>query len=338
MKSYHVNLGAGLSGLTLKDHTIPTPGPREVLIQVKASSLNYREIMILKGFYPLPVRPDVVPLCDGAGEVVGIGKAVTRVKVGDRVMGQVFPEWIDGPFVLDYAAQLGGSMNGMLTEYAVLPENAVLEIPPHLSYIEAAALPCAGLTAWNALTGGRGLVAGQTVLTLGSGGVSLFALQLAKAAGARVIATTSSEEKAAKLKALGADEVINYVTQPDWHLVVRELTGGQGVDHVVEVGGAGTAEKSIRSARMEGEVAMIGSVANEPVLFNVNLILYGMVNVRPVAIGSKAQFQEMNNVIRVNHLQPVIDRVFQFKAAAEAFTYYMQGKYFGKVVIDHTGL
>jgi NADPH:quinone reductase-like Zn-dependent oxidoreductase len=338
MKSYHVNLGAGLSGLTLKDHTIPTPGSHEVLIQVKASSLNYREIMILKGFYPLPVKPDVVPLCDGAGEVVGIGKAVTRVKVGDRVMGQVFPEWVDGPFALDYAAQLGGSMNGMLTEYAVLPENAVLEIPPHLSYIEAAALPCAGLTAWNALTGGSGLVAGQTVLTLGSGGVSLFALQLAKAAGARVVATTSSEEKAAKLKALGADEVINYVTQPDWHLAVRELTGGQGVDHVVEVGGAGTAEKSIRSARMEGEVAMIGSVANDPVLFNINLILYGMVNVRPVAIGSKAQFQEMNNVIRVNNLQPVIDRVFQFKAAAEAFTYYMQGKYFGKVVIDHTGL
>lgn len=338
MKSYHVNLGGGLSGLTLKDHMIPTPGPREVLIQVKASSLNYREIMILKGFYPLPVRPDVVPLCDGAGEVVGIGKAVTRVKVGDRVMGQVFPEWIDGPFALDYAAQLGGSMNGMLTEYAVLPENAVLQIPPHLSYIEAAALPCAGVTAWNALSGGRGLVAGQTVLTLGSGGVSLFALQLAKAAGARVIATTSDEEKAAKLKALGADEVINYVTQPDWHLAVRELTDGQGVDHVVEVGGAGTAEKSIRSARMEGEVAMIGSVANEPVLFNINLILYGMVNVRPVAIGSKAQFQEMNHLITVNHLQPVIDRVFHFKEAAAAFTYYMQGKYFGKVVIDHSGL
>jgi len=338
MKSYHVNLGAGLSGLTLKDHAIPVPGPREVLIRVKASSLNYREIMILKGFYPLPVRPDVIPLCDGAGEVMAIGDVVTRVKVGDRVMAQVFPEWLDGPFALDYAAQLGGSMNGMLTEYAVLPENAVLQIPPHLSYLEAATLPCAGLTAWNALSGGRGLVAGQTVLTLGSGGVSLFALQLAKAAGARVIATTSGEEKAAKLKALGADEVINYVTQPDWHLAVRELTGGQGVDHVVEVGGAGTAEKSIRSACMEGEVAMIGSVANEPVLFNINLILYGMVNVRPVAIGSKAQFLEMNNIIRVNKLQPVIDRVFDFKDAAAAFTYYMEGKYFGKVVIDHSSL
>ncbi|MGO4291643.1 zinc-dependent alcohol dehydrogenase family protein [Chitinophaga sp. RAB17] len=338
MKSYHANLGAGLSGLTLKEHQIPAPGPNEVLIQVKASSLNYREIMILKGFYPLPVRPDVIPLCDGAGEVVGIGDVVTRVKIGDRVMGHVFPDWVDGPFALEYAAQLGGSMNGMLTQYAVLPENAVLQIPPHLSYIEAAALPCAGLTAWNALTGGRGLLAGETVLTLGSGGVSLFALQLAKAAGARVIATTSGEEKAAKLKALGADEVINYVTQPDWHLAVRELTGGQGVDHVVEVGGAGTAEKSIRSAAMNGEVAMIGSVANEPTLFNINLILYGMVNVRPVAIGSKAQFTEMGKLITVNKVKPVIDRVFHFNEAAEAFTYYMQGKYFGKVVIDHTAL
>jgi NADPH:quinone reductase-like Zn-dependent oxidoreductase len=338
MKSYHVNLGAGIAGLTLQEHSIPTPGPYEVLIHVKASSLNYREIMILKGFYPLPVRPNVVPLCDGAGEVVAVGEAVTRVKVGDRVMGQVFPEWVDGPFAMEYAAQLGGSLNGMLTEFTVLPENGVLQIPPHLSYLEAAAIPCAALTAWNALTGGRGLVAGETVLTLGSGGVSLFALQLAKAAGARVIATTSGAEKAEKLKALGADEVINYVAQPDWHLAVRELTGGKGVDHVVEVGGAGTAEKSIRATAIGGEVGIIGSVAGEPMPFNINLLLYGMVNIRPVSIGSKAQFTAMNKVITVNKLTPVIDRVFHFNAAAEAITYYMQGKYFGKVVIDHTAL
>ncbi|MBS0028113.1 zinc-dependent alcohol dehydrogenase family protein [Chitinophaga sp. 22321] len=335
MKSYHVNLGAGLSGLTIKEHHMPAPGPAEVLIRVKASSLNYRELMILKGFYPLPVRPDVIPLCDGAGEVVGVGDAVTRVKVGDRVMGQVFPDWVDGPFARDYAAQLGGSLNGMLTEYAVLPENGVLQIPAHLSYEEAAALPCAALTAWNALSGGRGLAAGETVLTLGSGSVSLFALQLAKAAGARVIATTSGEKKAAQLKALGADEVVNYIAQPDWYLAVRELTGGQGVDHVVEVGGAGTAEKSIRSAAIEGEVAVIGSVAGEPSPFNINLIMYGMVHVRPVAIGSKAQFTAMNKVIAVNKIKPVIDRVFHFNDAVAAFRYYMEGPCFGKVVLNH---
>ncbi|PSL42879.1 NADPH:quinone reductase-like Zn-dependent oxidoreductase [Chitinophaga niastensis] len=335
MKSYHVNLGAGLSGLTLKEHNEPTPGLNEVVIKIKASSLNYREIMILRGFYPLPVRPDVVPLCDGAGEVVAIGAAVTRVKVGDRVAGQVFPEWQDGPFAWENAAQLGGSLNGMLTELAVLHENAVVHIPAHLSYVAAASLPCAGLTAWNALTGGRGLVAGQTVLTLGSGGVSLFAVQLAKLAGARVIATTSSEEKGARLKALGADEIINYAENTDWHLQVRELTNGKGVDHVVEVGGAGTMEKSIRSTAIEGEVAMIGGVANDSSLLNVNLITYGMTNMRPIAIGSKAQFVAMNKAIAVNGMQPVIDQVFHFSEAAEAFRYYMEGKYFGKVVISH---
>lgn len=337
MKSYHINLGAGLSALTLKEQAIPVPGPREVLIQVKASSLNYREIMILNGFYPLPVKRDVIPLCDGAGEIVAVGSGVTTVKAGDRVMAQVFPEWQDGPFRMEYAAQLGGSMDGMLAEYVVLPEQAVLRIPSHLSYVEAAAIPCAGLTAWNALSGGRGLVAGETVLTLGSGGVSLFALQLAKAAGARVITTTSTAEKAAKLKALGADEVINYQQQPNWHLAVREYTDGNGVDHVIEVGG-GTTEQSIRSAAMNGEVALIGGVAEGPALVDINLLKYGMVSIVPVAIGSKAQFTAMNKVIAAAQLQPVIDRVFAFSEAREAFSYYMKGKYFGKIVIDHSSL
>ncbi|MBO9728470.1 MAG: NAD(P)-dependent alcohol dehydrogenase [Chitinophaga sp.] len=337
MKSYHINLGAGLEGLTLKEQAIPVPGPREVLIRVKASSLNYREIMILKGFYPLPVKTDVIPLCDGAGEVVAVGSAVTTLKTGDRVMAQVFPEWQDGAFSMEYATQLGGSKDGMLAEYVVLPEQALLLMPPHLSYTEAAAIPCAGLTAWNALSGGRGLVAGETVLTLGSGGVSLFALQLAKAAGARVIATTSTTEKAAKLKALGADEVINYQQQPDWHKVVREYTGGKGVDHVIEVGG-GTTEQSIRSTAINGEVAVIGGVADGATLVDINLVKYGMVNIIPVAIGSKAQFTALNKVIAASKLQPVIDRVFDFQEAPEAFSYYMQGKYFGKIVIDHSGL
>jgi NADPH:quinone reductase-like Zn-dependent oxidoreductase len=203
MKSYHVNLGAGLAGLTVKEHDRPVPGPREVLVRVRASSLNYRELMILRGNYPLPIRPDVIPLSDGAGSVVVVGSDVTRVKVGDRVAGAIFPHWIDGPFGWEYAAQLGGSLDGMLTECAVLSEEALVHIPDHLSFEEAAALPCAAVTAWNALLGGQVLQAGDSVLTLGSGGVSLFALQFAKLFGARVIATTSSEEKAQRLKALG---------------------------------------------------------------------------------------------------------------------------------------
>jgi NADPH:quinone reductase-like Zn-dependent oxidoreductase/predicted ester cyclase len=258
MKSYHVNLGAGLDGLVVKEHDIPVPGPREVLIRVRACSLNFRELMILiRGFYPLPVRPDVVPVSDGAGEVVAVGAGVSRAKVGDRVVGAVFPYWIDGSYTRDAAAQLGGSLNGMLTEYALLPEEGVVHIPGHLSFEQAATLPCAGVTAWNALTGGRILLAGDTVLTLGSGGVSLFTLQFAKLFGTRVIATTSSEEKAERLKALGADAVINYRTTPDWHVAVRELTAGQGVDHVVEVGGPGTIVQSIKSTRVSGEVAMV---------------------------------------------------------------------------------
>src|SRR5262245_49556101 len=190
MKSYHANAGAGLDGLTLKEHGVPRPGLREVLVRVRANSLNFRELSVLRGTYPLPVKPDVVMGADGAGEVIAVGDGVTRVKVGDRVAAAMFPRWIDGPFAREVAPQIGGSLDGMMTELKVLDEDAVVHIPEHLTFEEAATLPCAAVTAWNALVGGRRLQAGETVLTLGSGGVSLFALQLAKAMGARVIATT----------------------------------------------------------------------------------------------------------------------------------------------------
>lgn len=196
MKSYHMSLGAGLEGLVQRHHDVPTPGPGEVLLRVHAVSLNFRELSILlRGRYPLPVKPDVIAAADGAGEVVALGEGVSRTRVSDRVIASIFPQWMDGPFGIAQSAQLGGALDGMLTEYAVLPEAALVPIPAHLSYDEAATLPCAGVTAWNALTGGGvPLQVGDDVLTLGSGGVSLFALQLAKASGARVIATTSSDE------------------------------------------------------------------------------------------------------------------------------------------------
>src|SRR5262249_3272196 len=232
----------GMAGLTLKQHDEPSPGPREAVIRVRANSLNFRELMVLRGNYPLPVKPDVVMGADGSGEIVAVGPGVSRVKVGDRVAAAMFPRWLDGPIDWEYAPQLGGSLDGMLSEYVALSEEAVVRFPDHLSFEEAATLPCAAVTAWNALTA-RKLPPGDTVLTLGSGGVSLFALQFAKLFGARVIVTTSSEDKVTRLKAVGADDVINYRTTPDWHIAVHELTKGRGVDQVVDVGG-GTLEQS----------------------------------------------------------------------------------------------
>ena len=255
MKSWHLTMGGGLDGLVQREHDVPEPGAREVLLRVRAVSLNYRELMILQhGRYPLPVKPDVIGLCDGAGEVVALGRGASRVAPGDRVIASIFPHWIDGAFSLEHAAQLGGSLDGMLTEYAVLPESALVPAPPHLSDEEAAALPCAGVTAWNALSGGaRPLQAGDDVLVLGSGGVSLCALQLAKAAGARVIATTSSAAKAQRLRELGADAVIDYVATPRWPAEVRRLTGGAGARRVIETGGA-TLAQSLESVARGGEV------------------------------------------------------------------------------------
>jgi NADPH:quinone reductase-like Zn-dependent oxidoreductase len=339
MKSYHANLGAGLDGLVMKEHDVPVPGPREVLLRVRACSLSFRELMVLVlGFYPLPIRPDVVPVSDGAGEIVAVGSGVTRVKVGDRVTCSIFPYWHDGPYSRETAPQLGGSLDGMLTEYAILPEEGVVHIPEHLSFEEAATLPCAAVTAWNALTGGLPLLAGDTVLTLGSGGVSLFALQFAKCFGARVIATTSSEEKAARLKALGADAVVNYRTTPDWSVAVRELTGGVGVDHVVEVAGPGTVVQSIKSARVLGEVALVG-LATDSTISPEDIGVHrattaGLVNLRSVAVGSRAQFLAMNRAITVNRLRPIIDRVFPFEDAKAAFRYYQEVQPFGKVIIS----
>jgi NADPH:quinone reductase-like Zn-dependent oxidoreductase len=245
---------------------------------------------------------------------------------------------MDGPYTRDAADQLGGSLDGMLTEYALLPEEGVVHIPDHLSFEEAAALPCAGVTAWNALTGGQPLQAGDTVLTLGSGGVSLFALQFAKLFGTRVIVTTSSEEKAERLKALGADAVVNYRATPDWHIAVREITDGRGVDHVVEVGGPGTIVQSIKSTRVSGEVALIGSLAAESSagMDVYRATLTGVVTLRSIALGSRAQFLAMNRAIAVNRLKPVIDRVFPFEDAKAAYQYYREAHSFGKVIISQS--
>ncbi|MGN9843589.1 zinc-dependent alcohol dehydrogenase family protein [Nonomuraea sp. H19] len=333
MRSYHLTSGAGLDGLEMRKHEDPVPGPGQVLVAVRAASLSFRELMVLRGDYVLPVKPDVVPISDGAGEVVAIGPDVRAARVGDRVTATLFPSWQDGPFGVQHLPQLGGSLDGMLTELAVLGENALVPIPEHLSYEEAATLPCAAVTAWNALTGDGdgGLRPGHALVTQGSGGVSLFALSFAKALGARVIATTSGPAKAARLSELGADEVIDYQAMPDWPAKVLELTGGQGADRVVDV--AGLLEHSLRAVAMGGHVACVGFVSGTAQPIDPRALFASGATVRAVAVGSRAQFVAMNRAIAVNRLRPVIDRVFAFDEALEAYRYYASGKALGKVVI-----
>ncbi|HEY8897037.1 MAG TPA: NAD(P)-dependent alcohol dehydrogenase [Niastella sp.] len=334
MSSIHVQYGGGLEGLAAKQHPIPKPGAREVLVRIRANSLSYRDISILNGNYMLPVKPDVIAVSDGAGEVVETGSEVTRTKTGNRVAINMFPRWLDGHFAWEYSDQIGGSLNGLLTEYAVVHEDAVVAIPNHLTFEQAATLPCAALTAWNALTTGRPLQAGETVLTLGSGSVSLFAIQFARLFGAQVIATTSTDEKAERLKALGAHEVINYHKNPQWHTEVKRLTHGRGVDQVLEVAGT-SLEQSILSTTAGGRVNFIGRMGGDLQPIQLGMLFMSGAHIHPIAVGNRTQFIAMNKAIEVNRLQPVIDRIFHFDDSIDAFAYLLKGDYFGKIVISH---
>jgi NADPH:quinone reductase-like Zn-dependent oxidoreductase len=332
MKRYVMNLGAGLAGLRMQEVPRPVPGPGEVLVRVHAASLNYREISILvHGRYPLPIKPDVVALADGAGEVVEVGAGVDRVPPGQRVIASVFPHWLDGPFRMDVIDQLGGSLDGMLSEYVCLPQHALVPAPAHLSHEEAATLPCAALTAWHAVTAAGALDERETVLTLGSGPVSLFALQFAKAHGATVIATTSDDGKAARLRALGAAHVVNHRMQPEWGDRVRQLAGGIGVDRVVDVAGVSLAQ-ALRAVRLGGHVALVGTRGGQASV-DVAAIFGAGATVRPLAIGNRQQLEAMAQTMERHRLHPVIDRIFSFGQAPQAFAHYLSGANFGKVVI-----
>ncbi|MFC5186656.1 zinc-dependent alcohol dehydrogenase family protein [Actinomadura harenae] len=336
MKSYRLDPGHGLAGLTLHEQDEPEPGRRQVVVRVRASSIGFRDLMVLANTYVLPISPGVVPGCEGVGEVVAVGEGVGRVRVGDRVAATVFPRWLDGPFLPGNAVQLGTMVDGMLTEYALLDEDGVVPVPEHLSDEEAAAFPLAAVTAWNALTSGNPLRPGATVLTLGSGAVSLFVLRFAKLAGARVIVTTSGPAKAGRLRELGADEVIDYRETPAWDEAVRALTGGDGVDRVVDA--TGPLERSLKSVAMNGEVAFVGHwlsgdegarAVDPSTLFMAGAALHR------IATGSRAHFLELNRAVELHRVRPVIDRVFPFEELPDAFAHCASGEGFGKIIISH---
>lgn len=338
MRRYEIREPKGIAGLELVEREAPRPGPGEVLVEMKAWSLNYRDLAMPRGGYPgndkVLRAPPLVPVSDGAGEVVAVGPGVRRLAVGDRVIGSFFQGWVGGEQTDEHrGTALGGAIDGVLSEQVVMPEAGLVVAPPSLSFEEAATLPCAGLTAWAALTE-AGTRPGQNLLLLGTGGVSIFGLQLGKIMGARVIITSSSSQKLERARRLGADEAINYVETPDWDARVLEMTGGVGVDHVLEVGGAGTLERSIRATRVGGTVSLIGVLTGTPEANPSPLgLMFRRQTLRGIYVGSRRQLEDLCRAVVVSRLTPVVDRSFRFEEAPAAYRYLKDGKHFGKVVI-----
>lgn len=336
MKVYRLTAGGGLQSLQMTEVAAPEPGPSEVRVRVRAVALNYRDLMMARGTYLSAPGRTVVPCSDAAGEVLAVGAAVRRFKVGDRVATTFFPDWIDGvPTPEKTARAWGGSIDGVLAQELLVGEQALASVPKHLDFNEAATLTCAGVTAWNALFVAAGLQAGDSVLLLGTGGVSIWGLQLAKAAGLQAIITSSSDEKLARASQLGADVAINYRSTPEWHEQVLRATGG-GVHLVIEVGGTGTLKRSVAATRMGGTIAIVGGVSGFGGDFEPFALIGGARRLSGIYVGSRQMLEDMNRLIDVVALRPVVDRVFPFEEAREAFAYLDAGKHFGKVVIQAT--
>ena len=335
MRSYRFRTLGSLDGLCLCEEPEPRPQRGELLLRVHACSLNYRDVAIYCGTYPYPCQPGLVPLSDAAAEVIEVGEGVIAYKAGDCVISAFHPRWFGGSRPSTAATDsYGNQSDGWLTELKVVSQEAVVRMPQGMSYQAAATLPCAGLTAWTALTAGGAVRAGQTVLTMGSGGVAIFALQLAKAFGARVIATTSSDAKAARLRALGADEVVNYLTAPDWGEQVRSLSGG-GVDRVVEVGGPGTFSQSLRAVRHGGEVASIGFLTGGTESIDFYALKRSGAVVRQIGVGDRSGLEDFCRMAGWG-LRPVIGGEFGFEQAREAFAALEARRHVGKIVIQIT--
>jgi NADPH:quinone reductase-like Zn-dependent oxidoreductase len=332
MKTIELQNAFGIDNLAVVERPQPRPGVGQVLLKMRAFSLNYRDLMVVKGQYNPRLKLPMTPLSDGVGEVAAVGDGVTRVKGGDRVAGAFMPGWAGGELTEAKAkTALGGGGTGMLAEHIVLPEDGVVAVPAHLSDEEAAALPCAGVTAWNAVVASGAVKPGDTVLTQGTGGVSLFALQFARLLGARVIATSGSDAKLSRVLQMGASDGINYKTTPEWANRARELTG-TGVDVVVEVGGAGTLGESLRAVRTGGTIVLIGVLSGVGQM-NPLPILMKNVRVQGIYVGSRDMFEAMNRAIALHKLRPVVDRVFPFAEVREALRHMESAKHLGKIVL-----
>jgi NADPH:quinone reductase-like Zn-dependent oxidoreductase len=332
MRAYEIVSAGGIDALRLAERRSPQPGSGEVLVRMRASSLNYRDLMTVLDPESRAIPYPRIPNSDGAGEVLAFGPGVTRFVPGDRVVSTFFQRWDDGPITAEaMASALGGAQDGVLAEDVVLAEHGLVHAPAHLSFEEAATLPCAALTAWHALIEKGRLKAGETVLLLGTGGVSIFALQFAALHGARSIVISSSDAKLERARGLGAGQTLNYRATPDWDRAVLDITDGLGVDHVVEVGGAGTLERSISACRISGHVALIGVLTGGQIdptaIMRKSLTLHG------IYVGSRAMFERMNRAIAAAGLRPIIDCRFAFDEARAAYHHMHGASHFGKIVI-----
>ncbi len=334
MRAWQINQEFGIENLTLADRPDPQPGHGQIAIRVKATSLNYRDLMTVKYGGMRGLKLPLIPLSDGAGEVVATGEGVTRVKPGDRVAGIFFQNWLaGGPDAVHGASALGGALDGMWADLVVLHEDGVVKIPDYMTYEDAATLPCAAVTAWQSMVTLGNMKAGDTILILGTGGVSIFALQFATAAGVRTIITSSSDEKLERATQLGASAGINYKTTPEWGKKVLELTDGVGVDQVVEVAGAGTLVHSMEATRVGGFIGLIGILAGTDGEVNPIPVLMKSLRLQGVYVGSREMFEAMNTAMDVNQIKPVIDRVYPFEEAQEALKLMESAAHFGKIVI-----
>ncbi|WP_406271247.1 NAD(P)-dependent alcohol dehydrogenase [Nocardia sp. NBC_00881] len=331
--AYHLDPSRGVAGLTVAPQPTPEPGSHQVVVRVLAASLNRRDLMLLDGAYPLSATPGIVPLSDGVGEVVAVGDKVTRASVGDRVTATYFVRWIDGPQRQSHVLeQYGATYHGMLATYAVLEEDSVVHVPRHLTDAEAATLTCAGVVAWAALTAPLPVLPGEAVLIVGSGGVALFGVQHAKMLGAEVISITSTADKAARLRDLGADEVIVRSRTPDWERAVLDRTGGDGVEHVLDAVGLPTLARSVRSGAYNARITMVGAMPAEDAPTG-NPFGASYLSIRRIAVGSRVDFEAMNRSITEHKTRPVLDSVFSFDQAEAAYHYFRTGDPFGKVVV-----
>jgi NADPH:quinone reductase-like Zn-dependent oxidoreductase len=332
MKAFELHPEDGFDSLKLVDRPPPGMGPGDVRVRVRAVSLNYRDLMVARGSKKRAKR--IVPVSDGAGEVIEIGTDVKRIAMGDRVAAAFFPTWLDGSFADEHHANaLGGSLDGMLAEEVVLPARAWVKMPPRYTFEQAATLPCAGVTAWHALFEAATVRPGETVLVQGGGGVSTFALQLARHAGAAVIATSSSPDKRARLTQMGAASTIDYKADAKWGDTARAAAGTGGVDLVVEVGGAGTFDQSIASLRYGGHMSLLGILAGTQGPINTYAIFHKNVRIRGVYVGSVAMFERLVRVLEQSSIDPIIDRVFSFEETRAAYEHLASGAHFGKIVI-----